>query len=420
MKGPMRTKSQFTETWSDRPFKHRGIKFLLEPSADDEEELLEFTNRLYKASTMISSRMFRNLKTGEIDRKTFRNASHADHICKPIMDELVNDLGLGFQRQRRSIALMINDAYKSFFSRNRKAPARPIYLNENKALRFQENVFKDMDPDKEKGFLQITIHGDGDKKYRKINVPYKVPKGMMETKHQLKPEIGGNLYRRNNQWIFMARSNVEFEWLYTPESSIGFDLNLAKRDFVVFSETVLIGGKNRKKYPQPEAAIKLQKKIKNLNEEIKADGMTTTQRRAVRRKWKRMHQRLLNFYWPFCREFVDYAKENKMLLSIDDISCGSKTGTFGQDKIVKTLVQICENEHVPFVLVPTPYTSQICCVCDQKGLREDDKFTCEICNEVRNSHVNAAITIAKRGWDIWENGIEKYEKIRQEIRNRPQ
>jgi putative transposase len=85
----------------------------------------------------------------------------------------------------------------------------------------------------------------------------------------------------------------------------------------------------------------------------------------------------------------------------DNIATGSKTGTFGQEKIKKIVFEICEENKIPIIKVNPRFTSQKCVECDyrHKDNRNGDKFCCIKCGFTSNVHEMAAVNISNKGID---------------------
>lgn len=182
----------------------------------------------------------------------------------------------------------------------------------------------------------------------------------------------GWLYRNKKQWTYVEKATIAFDWLYNPIGTIGFDLNKTDDTFVVFSHCMDF---IQSKYlPSPKEIINLSTDLKKL---------------------------------------LNETKNRKLLLSIDGLSCGKKTGSFGHDALIETLIKGGENQRIPFVVCPTPYTTKQCNICKtitEKLTPEDRKWQCENCEEHHIRDENAAINISNSGWDIWKNGIKKFSE----------
>ena len=77
-------------------------------------------------------------------------------------------------------------------------------------------------------------------------------------------------------------------------------------------------------------------------------------------KWKKAHSKLKAEISKVAETVVNKARDEKALLCIDSVTTGQKNGTFGQDHLIETLQVMCENQGVPFYVVPCKNTSRRC------------------------------------------------------------
>lgn len=419
-------KALFSKEWVEDPSKNRAVNFVLLCDKND-PNYLHLVNLYYglnRASNYLSKVMFRKLADEKFDRTLLRNEKFIDTLKDEFQDMLIDDHGLYYARLRRSAATLPYRFYKGYAQRGKaikkKMPARPPSLDDKKAVFLRDQIFKDLTPEeKEFGTFRITVPGIlANGKYPKIEVPYAVV-GSPENKLCMSSEPSGSLKIRKGRFVFCTRAEVSYKWAYQPIGSIGFDINKAHDHFLVFSDAVEINGKSSNIFPATSEMIRLQDDIRNLMKKTK-EAPTSTVRRPLRKEWKRKHDKLKAVCVPVCRAVVDHAMKHKLLVSIDDLSCGAKTGTFGQDKVVTLMHTMCENRRVPFVRCPTPYTSKICSECGGFGSTADDydTFYCDNCDCQINRHINAAAVIADRGMAIWEDGIEAHGKWRKDIKEK--
>jgi transposase len=220
-------------------------------------------------------------------------------------------------------------------------------------------------------------------------------------------ENGGNLQIIKNKVIFHVMARFTNKWLYSPEDFLGFDINKSGNSFLTFSREISYLGVLTKVIMKSE----LDSEIQSLEEQLRQLNKIGFKTRG---QVKSIHKRLEKLYFPLVREIADYCKKNKLCICIDNLKSGKKNGSFGQDKIILLLVRLCEKERIPFVLVPTPYTTQLCSICNYVagkiplGVRE---FDCHKCNAHIYRDENAAKNIENIGKSIWFDGLyETYFK----------
>jgi hypothetical protein len=226
-----------------------------------------------------------------------------------------------------------------------------------------------------------------------------------------KESQGGNLKfsEKQNAFTFTQRLTFESNWKYEPKGFLGFDINKSPESFLFFSKTIEFNGKKTKVIKKN----KLDKKIQSLEYQLK----DLNSEKGLRKKAKKVHKKLRQLYKSAVLEILNYCEKNELAICIDDLTTGERNGSFGQDKIRSLMVEICEQELIPFVLVPTPYTTRICNSCGHVHPKIDTeirKFNCQKCNKFLIRDENSAKNIETIGKEIWENGfcltLIKYKK----------
>lgn len=222
-------------------------------------------------------------------------------------------------------------------------------------------------------------------------------------------KTGGNFHVK--QKTFVAQLQKHKKPLYEPEDFLGFDINLADGQWLVFSKDheELKGFLNR-----PEDIHDLIVHIKDVNKVLSDKRLPvserqyrTNQRRKQRRVWQGYHKKLNKLIRKIAQQIIDVCIKNKYCLCIDNLASGDKNGTFGQDHLVELLKTMCEDQSIPFYSIPTPYTSMTCCECGHcdKMNRDKHTFACLNCFYTVDAHTNAAKNIANFGKKLYDAGI---------------
>jgi transposase len=400
---------KFDEKWNIKPYKDRCIKFFLNPTNHDIKVLDDFVKNYDDGINYMSSVVYSKIKEGtlswdEVRRK--RNSKLTGKLWKEYESYLESNFGLYKPRHKRGVASLALRFYRGYGARNCKLPSTPPRIRNKNSISLEDGTVRLVD-DK----LNICVHGIFNDKPLSINVPYDVPKGMAyKIKYVLK-QPGGQLIVKNDKRYFVARVKVPFLWSYKPKGSLGFDLNKTPDWFITLSDPINFNEEVCKKLPHSKLVSKLAKRLVALNKEIKNKEIKSSQRRAIRRKWKAVHRKLHKACHDYCTQIINHVKENQLLLCIDNLACGAKHGSFGQDKILKTLIEMCENMRIPFVCVPTPHTTKACSKCGEKcnDRPRHDKIICPNCGEL-SAHYNGAENVRDWGYRIWKDGIEFFNK----------
>jgi hypothetical protein len=238
---------------------------------------------------------------------------------------------------------------------------------------------------------------------------------VIEDNFQIGEPMGGNLViNKKNQSKFIVQIKYPIKWKYEPKQFLGIDMNKDPRYWMVFNKKIEFYKKSiiskPKKIKELENEILLLNNQKNEKNLVKAK-----QRRWIRKKIEKKHKQHNEMCKIYCEEIIKFCENNEFALAIDHLTCGADTGSFGQDKLVHNLVLLCEEKGIPYILVPTPYTSKVCFKCKSKTKDENrtgDKIKCHVCNKIINAHCNASNNIAYFGKSIMNKGISEFRKDR--------
>jgi transposase len=395
---------RFDENWKNIGVKDRLIKLELCLTPVLNQSLTSYLNLYYDSIKFMMRQIYTHLvNTQTIPGKADTFGSQLAVLYKK---ELFTH-GCFTAKFRENITISSAMKYCSYIRNkplNKIIPKRPLSFNSSKGTFIRKAQWDDIN-----NILNIPLGGIST--YTKNNKPtytqnyLSIPCKVLYNKELHKKEISGNLINNNNNtYIFAARGKCPINWLYVPIASLGIDINKSPQNFVTLSNNI--------KIPHNELIIKQCKTINTLNRLLKDKSGSTIKskkRRHVRRAWKNVHRALLKSVSKIVNNIINDAIANKLLLCIDTANTGAKNGTYGQDKFISLLINGCENKGIPFVLVPTFFTSQRCSICGQQGKRKGEAFTC-ICGAFLDADINAAKNIADFGTHIWNNGIVSFKE----------
>lgn len=405
---------KFNNKWKIKPVKLRGIKFFLDVTPQQEKLLIEYQSRHKSAVNFMSQQILTKLKDKSITLENVsrsRDSKFANSLWKN--DDAVNrhleqTLGLYKERQKRGTTFLALRFYRGYNKRNKELPDKSPRLRTWSKIYLEEGIVS-----YKKDHLNFSIHEKNGKFSRKLKIPYKIPKGMIDNLQYLSDGFGGNLSNHKGKWHYTALAKIPFRWQYEPVSALGFDLNKTSQYFITFSSSIMFNDKEKDKLGHTSEMKKAQKLLVDLNEQLKSK-IKSSQRSAIRQKVIKAHKKLEKLCLPYCEAIIAHAVKNKQLICIDPLSCGAKTGSFGQDKIVSLLTKMCEDRCIPFVHVPTPHTSKACNRCMKECERpEVDKLICPDCGEL-DAHRNASFNITAWGLMIWNDGFGEFVRWKKE------
>lgn len=302
---------------------------------------------------------------------------------------------------KRELVLYILERFAGYFGRNGGKTVPTITI-------------------KGKGLYYKDRHVKLDKEEKTITLPTICGKFKLKFSQSLKSELidkdkfGGNFIYK--QRAFVVAVDVPFVPQYEPESAIGFDLNKTPKDWVVLSTGETI--------PAPANILEKFEKIREINKLLDSDKkkpvadrlLRSPQRRKLRYRWKELHKSLRNtIRKEVCPAIIQIAVDEEALLCIDSVKTGQAMGTFGQDYLIPILQEMCENQGIPFYVVPCRNTSRRCSLCGHTAKENRttvEEFCCVSCGFEEVSHKNAASNIAYQGWRLFEGKVPygNYEK----------
>ena len=232
----------------------------------------------------------------------------------------------------------------------------------------------------------------------------------------LKYKKDGTIDEYRTTFHFVVLATTEQTYAYVPETTLGFDLNQRKDVFVVFSDDDLpnINVRNQTSFNKLiDERKEVVRKIENskLNK-TSADyvSINSRQRRKLRIKWHKLDTKIHDELTKqgYAQLVIEYAKHRKALLAIDDVTFGNHTG-WGHSQLKLQIINECIKQGIPYVLVNTAFTSQICYHCletENKICRtgrssDAERVSCNNCHQVFDADKTAAKVIAHIGLQEW-------------------
>jgi hypothetical protein len=408
------TRKKFDRLWGPSPFMYRGIKFCIPLTPELHKEISLLVSAHLQATNYVSHQIHADLMTLKYAVTGLGNKTFLGTLEKQYEAYIRANFDLHLARHTRGATFAASRFYKGYAkrARNKKTslPSKAPTVRPNKAMYVQDGIIKNKVTGSK---LSISVIGVTEKgKARSIVVDCNVPKGMQWMLPYLTKGFGGTLSIKHDKLaIFTAKATIPFRWAYEPLMVLGTDFNRTGKSFIVLSQFISYLGEVKDRIPATPQITKLVERLQALNAESKT--VTSRQRRGIRKKIQNAHRRLKALCVPICKEIIGWVEENKALLVIDDLTCGGKTGSFGQDKMREILMLMCEVKKIPYLVNPTPYTSRTCNNCGTLGdasgkppkYRPDpDTFICEECGKL-DAQSNGAKNVARFGNIAWKEGI---------------
>lgn len=407
MKKSLLIKKQ-SEDYKNGTTKSRCAKLSVKINQKDFDFILEHQR-------FFSLKIFNDLGFIELKRPS------ADHLFLEEVDALIKKYGYTKTFIKRQLIRPVLERYISYKKRFRKLPKHPIAIKPKNIAIYDGCV----EMDKISKNIILRYHPKDNSQY--ISMPYGFCGTMGKKEKFISEKPGGQLVFSKNRTFFTVRANIPFKWQYQPQSFIGFDCNKSKETFLVFSKDIELFGQKlrvlKKTHSCLKRALSLEGQLAVLNKikldkiQLKKDKIQLKKdkikKSKIRNKIKLKHKHHEKSYLILVYEILDYIEKNQLGIAIDALFVGGKTGSFGHDKLIKLLIREAENRCIPYVEVPTPYTTRVCSECghlhDTIPL-EVRKFVCVNCKIELSRDYNSARNIEKRGAEIWELGTEEVDK----------
>jgi len=413
----MRSKQflKFNINWKINGIKTRCLKLQLSQT----EIIRNYLDTcFYPAFSFVSHKLYSHLLNNDIDWCT--NANMLGSRLAVIYKEELKQYDIHTAKIRENICISVAQRYISYVSRNKKLgrliPKRQLGFSTTKGTFIRKAIFKN------NNILIPCNGGNINKKSGKqqfLKIPYKILYDKNNKKEISTKEVSGNLLynKLSNEFLFIVKSDLKIVWLYQPQKFLGIDINKNKDNYITFSESL----NDIQKIVRPILINKLCKTLRFLNQLLLKDGknkINTKQRRHIRRAWFNTHKQIKNKLSQIASHIIDHAIKNKICLCIDTAWTGASNGEYGQE-ILTILVEKCENMGVPFVLVPSPYTSQRCASCGEQHIRntKTNKYYCSGCGYEECADINGAKNIVYFGEKIWNDGYEAFKEWFNDITN---
>lgn len=247
-----------------------------------------------------------------------------------------------------------------------------------------------------------------------VTVPYKSSlrdNNLTAEQKSGKKNVAGNLkLKQNNVGEFMVAYDTSFDTAYEPIGFISYDHNMQQLLWIVCNLPIF--DNNSHTLPTPDEIVELCDQIRHdndiindRNKKVPERKYRTKDRTKARKRRDINHRKLNTCIGIIAQMLIDAAVERKYLLCIDGVATGATTGTFGQDHLIEELKKRCENQKIPYYIIPPAYTSQRCSKCkevDPDNRKAVDEFKCVHCGHEEGAHINAAKNIAWEGARLYK------------------
>ena len=384
-------------------------------------EFMESFHKTNKTIRRISKYIRKQLKAGLIkeitpscqkivftDGTVLTDSQYKDSVSHLFDSDIVK----GKETIKRMLVVYVLGRYLGLYQRNAKKEMRKYedlskmkYIPgtaviKNKGLFYKDRFVKINTADRT--IMFDTLYG-----YHTLNFVTSLKGELIDEKQNesKKKALSGNY--NDPQKVFVVAVDVPFKQAYPISDVKSQDWNRTKSDRCVMNDGT--------KLASTEEMNALCDDIKGLVDVLGKDvkrpiiceedpskqrKRRSPQRRKDRLEWKRKHAKLEVESKKMARAIVDDAKSTHSLLCIDSVKTGQSLGTYGQDHVLPALQTICENEGVPFYVVPCANTSRRCSSCgyiSKDNRKTTEEFECVQCGHEADAQVNAAKNIAHQG-----------------------
>jgi len=197
------------------------------------------------------------------------------------------------------------------------------------------------------------------------------------------------LYRRNGRFFINITVEIDVEEVQEYEGVLGIDPGLR-------NPVVSVALPSRETDFRGQKIKQVQSKYFYLRRQSKTG-----------KGWhQREHNKVRDQLHKMTTEMADYAKENKLVVAVGDLSgvqkqdrgrkMNRKLHRFPHYSIRKMLEYKCKERGIEYIEVSEAYTSQRCSRCGELGDRNKGAFKCSDCGLEIDADVNGAKNIASR------------------------
>jgi transposase len=365
----------------------RGLRYLL---FEQDNEITEYAEAYRKGFAIVSKHVFNNYPNLPSYNFKYRLEGKDKDLKQTILEEVKEQLEtIGITSYQRNIVLAVLSNYQSFRKLNRRSkkknngfPSKPIMLKRDKAIRFDDQCVREKDGQ----FTMPGLNGS------RISIKFTHPGTTAKFKQYFNPEVnfGGTLVYESNQWRFTARYKKPIQYQYKPKKWVGTDFNATGDKFVVLSDGT--------EFARSQSVQKLEADIDQVNTLLRDSSTTGGYRRKLNNKRKALHKKHRGLINPITDQVIEYIIKHQAGLAIDEVTgTGQTSGTWGQDKIIPKLIQMCQDQGIPYYISNPRFTSQTCNQCSyrhENNRKNKEEFECQECGHKCCAHLNGAINAA--------------------------
>lgn len=412
--------------------KRKGLRIIFNLNSAERQKM----DSLFEMLTDVTKRLA-HAGNIEIKRRSLCPSNNESH--KGILREMLKDLAdkyfsedYGIAKPKQYSTMLTDNLIKTFETRKKRHDREYNFFDKNvnlNSIMFDANKVKVQF----KGALEFTDRGDitfVNNTTLKFHLPFDerislnffVPtrqKDLVTNSDFTREDDrrGGWVTRRYdkkskcNKYFMTILVVHEYDTVYIPEGTLSFDFNKRKDVFLVFSDGTKIG--------RDESMEFLIKENNDVNKEFrKSQGKDSSRNRALNIKRIEMHKLLKQRMSTLVNDIIhNKVIPNKLLVAIDDLT-DKKNTSFGQYEFKEILIKELIRLKIPFVLVPTPFTSKICSYCSDfvngkfylVERPSPEIMRCTNCGKVCDADENAANNIAIDGEYLFYNGWLETEK----------
>jgi len=364
----------------------RGLRYLL---FEKNNEITEYVDAYRKGFAIVSKHIFDHYP----NLPSYNFKHKPDGLDKDLKQTILEGVksqldAIGIKSYQRNIVLAVLSNYQSFRKRCKKLkrkqngfPAKPIMLKDGKAIRFDDQCVREKDG-------KFTMPGLNNSR---IEVKFVHPGTVGNFKQYFDPtqNFGGTLAIEKGQWRFTARYKKPIDYLYKPTAWLGTDFNATGDKFVVLSDGL--------EFVRSQEIIDLEDQLAEVNTLLRDPNTKGGWRRKNNNIRKALHKKHKVLIDVLSDQLIEYIIDNQCGLAIDDVGGGQQRGSWGQDKIIPKLKQLCQDRGIPYYISNPAYTSQTCSSCgyrNKKNRKSTSEFECKQCGFKCCAHFNSATNAA--------------------------
>lgn len=416
-----------------------GIRFNLIPQDCTIQDVRNFMKAQRKLTNYASTKLLELMQDDEsickeilsLNGGTLMGVSQRILVDKTDFRQYRESLGFSLSINERIATSVAARFYLGYAKRNgvmkngkwiNALPEKPAITRQNKAIHLIDGAFKifvngeiTIINERKNGLVDLSnisfqLRGlDGVRHNFSASIPKKQFKLLKFLNIRDTNNCCCNMFFVGDVLTIVVLIDEKYELTYDHQTVLGIDFNRRSDVFITMSDGAII--------KRPQSISDLVKEISDLDSAIgKAEN--SKKRSPFRRCWQTKRKQLRKELMQIAQQIIDKTISQKALLCVDGVTM-AQTGTFGHAELKESILKLCRQHKIPFVIVPSAHTSSDCAICGEDGIYHPvgrsanmEIVSCDRCKKNYHADINAAKNIALDGKKIFDRTDADLVKVK--------